>query len=140
MIEGITRYGWRRLTGPAALFALLSGSLFSFALAEGEDQESDRPYFNRKAVPENIRDLLKIQEALQSSLPRTRKATVGIDMGGGAGSGVIVSEDGIVLTAAHVSGGVGKEGRSEEGRRLNSSHVVNSYAVFGVKKKNHHRY
>ncbi|MFP6866253.1 MAG: trypsin-like peptidase domain-containing protein [Roseibacillus sp.] len=109
MIEVITRYGWRRLTGPAALFALLSVSPFSFALAEGEDQESERPYFNRKAVPENIRDLLKIQEALQSSLPRTRKATVGIDMGGGAGSGVIVSEDGIVLTAAHVSGGVGKE-------------------------------
>lgn len=79
----------------------------------GADEESSGPaprhYFNEKSAPENLHDLRKIQEALQSALPRARKATVGIDMGGGAGSGVIVSEDGLVLTAAHVSGGVGKE-------------------------------
>lgn len=74
-----------------------------------DDEKTDRPYFNDKEAPENIRDLLKIQDALQQALPRARKATVGIDIGGGAGSGVIVSEGGLILTAAHVSGGVGKE-------------------------------
>jgi serine protease Do len=68
-----------------------------------------RHYFNELSAPETIRDLQNIQEALQKALPRARNAAVGIDMGEGAGSGVIVSEDGLVLTAAHVSGGVGKE-------------------------------
>ena len=75
----------------------------------GDGQVSDRPYFNEKQVPESIRDLKKIQGALQETLPRARSATVSIDLGGGSGSGVIVNETGLVLTAAHVSGGVGKK-------------------------------
>lgn len=75
----------------------------------GDRQVSDRPYFNEKQVPESIRDLKKIQGALQETLPRARSATVSIDLGGGSGSGVIVNETGLVLTAAHVSGGVGKK-------------------------------
>ena len=75
----------------------------------GDRQVSDRPYFNEKQVPESIRDLKKIQGALQETLPRARSATVSIDLGGGSGSGVIVNEAGLVLTAAHVSGGVGKK-------------------------------
>jgi len=68
-----------------------------------------RLYVNDKRAPESIRDLLKIEEALKEAFQRVRKAAVGIDLGEGAGSGVIVSEDGLVLTAAHVSGGVDKE-------------------------------
>jgi serine protease Do len=68
-----------------------------------------RPYVNDKSAPENLRDLKTIQKALTRNLERTRKATVGIDLGEGAGSGVVVSKDGLVLTAAHVAGGVGKE-------------------------------
>jgi serine protease Do len=37
------------------------------------------------------------------------KATVCLELGEGSGSGVIVSADGLILTAAHVSGGVGKK-------------------------------
>ena len=87
----------------ALLFAVCSSS------SEADEREGDRPYFNQKKVPENIRDLTKIQEALQKNLPRSRSATVSIDLGGGSGSGVIVSEKGLVLTAAHVSAGVGKK-------------------------------
>ncbi|NNM29518.1 MAG: PDZ domain-containing protein [Akkermansiaceae bacterium] len=69
-----------------------------------------RLYVNDKKAPESLRDLRKIEEALQGNLGRAREATVGIELGeGGAGSGVIVSEDGLVLTAAHVSGGVGDD-------------------------------
>lgn len=50
--------------------------------------------------PKGLADLVRIQQQVQSVLTRCEQATVGID---GGGSGVIVSEDGIVLTAAHVS-------------------------------------
>jgi serine protease Do len=68
-----------------------------------------RPFINDKKAPEDLRDLMAIQSALHRSLPAARAATVAIELGGGSGSGVIVSADGLVLTAAHVSTGVDKE-------------------------------
>ena len=94
--------------GVSAALALIALSFGSPILAADEEGNA-RPLYNRKEAPESIRDLLTIQKALQRSLPRTRKATVSIDMGGGSGSGVIVSKEGLILTAAHVSGGVGKK-------------------------------
>jgi len=91
----------------ALIFVLLFG-VYSPS-SEADEKEGERPYFNQKQVPENIRDLKRIEEALQKNLPRSRSATVSIDLGGGSGSGVIVSEKGLVLTAAHVSAGVGKK-------------------------------
>jgi serine protease Do len=68
-----------------------------------------RPYVNDKKAPENLKDIQVIQSALQSALPRARAATVCIELKQGSGSGVIVSPDGLVLTAAHVSTGVNKK-------------------------------
>jgi len=65
--------------------------------------------FNEKKVPETKRDLVSIQDALIETLPHARAATVGIKLAEGFGSGVIVSPEGLVLTAAHVSGGVENE-------------------------------
>jgi len=64
---------------------------------------------NKKKAPETQQDLMLIQKTLQASLPKAREATVSIDIGNGFGSGVIVSKEGLVMTAAHVSGGVGKK-------------------------------
>lgn len=71
-------------------------------------------------APVTREHLLAIQEALTKALPKARKATVCIDLGEGAGSGVIVSADGLILTAAHVTSGVGKELTvvMEDGRRV----------------------
>jgi len=71
--------------------------------------ESARPYVNDKKAPENRKDLETIQNALTHVLAKVRSATVCIELSQGSGSGVIVSEDGLVLTAAHVSGGVNKD-------------------------------
>ncbi len=65
---------------------------------------------NGKKVPETREDLEEIQGALVGGLARVREAVVSIRIGEkGFGSGVIVSPDGLVLTAAHVTGTVGKE-------------------------------
>jgi serine protease Do len=71
--------------------------------------ENSRPYINDKKAPENRKDLETIQKALIHSLPKTRAATVCIEIEEGSGSGVIVSEDGLILTAAHVATGVKKK-------------------------------
>src|SRR6218665_425885 len=81
---------------------------------------AERLYFNDKKAPESREDLLAIQKALIRSLAKAREATVCIDIGDGSGSGVIVSPDGLILTAAHVSTGVGRDVTviMEDGRKL----------------------
>ncbi|MGA0846777.1 MAG: hypothetical protein ACO3RV_09565, partial [Luteolibacter sp.] len=68
-----------------------------------------RPPVNDKPAPESANDLIAIQSALQAVLPAARAATVAVELDQGSGSGVIVSADGLILTAAHVSTGVGKK-------------------------------
>lgn len=75
----------------------------------GATQVQSRPYFNDQAVPNKLEDVTAIELALKSHLERTREATVCITNGAGFGSGVIVSKDGLVMTAAHVTAGVNKK-------------------------------
>jgi serine protease Do len=106
---------------PSRRFKLiLASALLAVAGLAGQAVAAERPYFNDKSVPENRHDLEQIQEALMKALPGARQATVCIDLGEGSGSGVIVSAEGLVLTAAHVAGGVGKPVTivMEDGRRL----------------------
>ena len=97
-----------------ALFAAFS----LVSLAQGE---VERHYFNDLAAPESVEDLINIENALKSNLPKTRAATLCLELGEekGSGSGVIVSPDGLILTAAHVSGGVNRsiEAVMEDGTR-----------------------
>ena len=91
-----------------ALWAVLVAGTAGGAPRDGEESAA-RLYVNDKEAPEDLRDLRKIQEALRVAYPKVRAAAVGIDIGEGSGSGVIVSPEGLILTAAHVSGGVDKE-------------------------------
>lgn len=59
----------------------------------------------RAADPEDIEDLLVIQERLQETLESAIEATVAV---GYSGSGVIVSADGVVMSAEHVTGSPGR--------------------------------
>lgn len=81
---------------------------------------AERSYINDKKAPENRHDLEVIQSKLTKVLADAREATVCIELGEGSGSGVVVSKEGLILTAAHVSGGVGKEFNVvfEDGRKV----------------------
>ena len=56
------------------------------------------------ANPKSMDDLKAIQARVEAVARQALPATVGLQMGDGQGSGVIVSKDGYVLTAGHVSG------------------------------------
>jgi serine protease Do len=75
-----------------------------------ENSDPDRllPLAFSKPVPEGIDDLRDMEAHLESLVPALSTATVGIRIGPAQGSGVIVSGDGDVLTAAHVSGRPGQ--------------------------------
>lgn len=64
---------------------------------------------NEKKAPETQEDLMLIQKTLLEVMPKAKAATVSIDLGNGFGSGVIVSKEGLIMSAAHVTGGVGKK-------------------------------
>ena len=97
---------WGKCATSMVLALLLLSALF-FPHASAHSAK-DLP-FNMKKVPETMDDLMAIQKALVDHLPRARAATVCIKLKEGFGSGVIISPDGLILTAAHVSGGVGRE-------------------------------
>jgi serine protease Do len=56
----------------------------------------------RNTIPEDLDEIKALQDRVKKVVDKCSPCTVGILIGFGAGSGVIVSEDGLVLTAAHV--------------------------------------
>lgn len=82
--------------------------------------DEGRLYVNDLKAPESRKDLEAIQKSVAAALPKARAATVCIEIKDGSGSGVIVSPDGLILTAAHVATGVRKKVTVvlEDGTRL----------------------
>src|SRR5438552_10747948 len=60
--------------------------------------------FLENGTPTTLDELKEIQEQTRKVLAKVIPATVGLRVGGASGSGVIISEDGYILTAGHVSG------------------------------------
>lgn len=63
------------------------------------------------AARTSLSDLLKVQQTVQTLLPKARTAVVAIQTHDGTASGVIITEDGLILTAAHVAEKPGREMR-----------------------------
>lgn len=112
-------------------------SLPAFAflvLASGPLLAADTKWVvTRTSVPETIEELRSLQTTVKGVVEKCSPATVGVIIGMGAGSGVIVSEDGLVLTAAHVSGEPGRSctiilpnGKRVKGKTLGTNEKLDS--------------
>jgi serine protease Do len=89
-----------------------------------------------KPVPETAEDLRALQAQVKAVVARVAPAVVGLRVGGGQGSGVIISEDGYVLTAGHVCGAPDRDvmviladGRMVRGLTLGVNYGVDSGLV-----------
>ncbi|MEX0939246.1 MAG: trypsin-like peptidase domain-containing protein [Pirellulales bacterium] len=76
--------------------------------AEFLRRQADKPA-TEKAFPVTVEDLRAIQDAVQATVAKILPSTVSVQLGNSQGSGVIISEDGFVLTAGHVIGRPGRE-------------------------------
>ena len=62
-----------------------------------------------KPQPESVDELKVFQKHVRAVVDKVIPCTVCLQVGGASGSGVIVSSDGLILTAGHVSGEPGKK-------------------------------
>jgi serine protease Do len=125
----------RRRLVPRLLGLLLLGLALnvSAATAEEPEKEPDLPPALIKVAPENVEDLKAIQKQVHKVVEKVLPATVGIQVGGAAGSGVIVNAEGTVLTAGHVSGKPGQDcilifqdGKKVKGKTLGQNKGIDS--------------
>ena len=101
-----------RVTGILCCVALLT--IASPAFAESIPRTTvppdlDAPPASVERLPKTTADLQVFERALLDLLPHLKQCTVNIRIGPAQGTGVIVSPDGLVLCAAHVSGPPGQE-------------------------------
>lgn len=96
-----------------------------------------------KPVPVGIEDLRIIENRVKAIVQQLQRATVAVRNGRAAGSGVIVSKDGYVLTAAHVCGSPGRsvtlilfDGRRVKGKTLGTFHGVDAGLIKITEKGN----
>lgn len=84
-----------------------------------------------KAAPENVADLKAIQKQVRTVLDKVVPCTVGVSAGRSQGSGVIISADGYVLTAGHVSVEANREIRLilHDGRRVKAKTLGANRAI-----------
>jgi serine protease Do len=119
------------------VLALLSGlGTPTRAVEVAKKAESSRPAALDKAVPAGVEDLRAIQTHIKKALEKMMPAVVALRIGPAWGSGVIVSEDGYILTAAHVSGKADREcvvimpdGKEVKGKTLGGNTQVDGGMV-----------
>ncbi len=98
----------------------------SFTLPKPAPAGRDKwPAALSKTVPTSIADLNSIEQHVQSLVSRVSPAVVAIEVGYGSGSGVVITSDGLVLSAGHVGGRPNRDvqftfpdGRTARGRTL----------------------
>jgi len=122
------------VTATVSLSSLPALQVSSLAAAEPEKTTSERlDELLSGDSPESIDDLGALEKRFREIATRVIPCTVGVRVGGAAGSGVIVSKDGYVLTAGHVSGRAGRDvtlifqnGKTVRGKTLGANYAIDS--------------
>jgi serine protease Do len=116
---------------------LLVLAIFTVAPARADDVKpgetpTGRPVVFDKA-PENVDQLKALQKQVHEVLDKVLPCTVGVQIGAAQGSGVIVSKDGYVLTAGHVSAQpdrdvtlILRDGKKVKGKTLGNNRAIDS--------------
>ncbi len=80
--------------------------------------KTELPEYLRTGNPKSIEDVKRFQDHIQTLLKKIRPATVNV----GGGTGVVVSKDGLILTAQHVNRTAGRRVRVvfPDGKRANA--------------------
>jgi serine protease Do len=117
----------------AVACATLAGEAAAFDAVEVPPQAAEA---FRVRGPRDVQDLRHIEWQLQRVVPHVTAATVLVQAGRSTGSGVVVSGDGRVLTAAHVIGRPGRrvtvvfaDGRRLSGQSLGADHDADAGMV-----------
>ncbi|MEO8426007.1 MAG: trypsin-like peptidase domain-containing protein, partial [Verrucomicrobiota bacterium] len=91
------------------------------------------PAVFRKTTPATLDDLKSIERHVKALAPRLSPAVVAVQIGETTGSGVVISEDGVVLTAAHVCDEPNRnvqfifpDGRTAHGKTLGTNHEIDA--------------
>ncbi len=86
-----------------------------------------------KPVPASIAELKVIQRHVETLIERVSPAVVAVEIGNATGTGVIVSPDGLVLSAGHVAGAPGRrvvfrfpDGKVARGRTLGHDEEIDA--------------
>jgi serine protease Do len=123
-----------RAPGLLLLALIVGGGPLTGAVGHGRaDELPPLPTVFSKPVPENSTDLLAIEKHVQDVVKLVHPAVVGVRIGQAQGSGVIISKDGYVLTAGHVSGKPDQDvtlllfdGRKLKGKSLGRNSTIDS--------------
>jgi serine protease Do len=90
----------------------------------------------KKPTPANVEELRAIEQHVQKVVEKVMPAVVNLKVGPGQGSGVIINEKGLILTAGHVSGTPNKDatvvfsnGKSLKGKTLGQNTGIDSGMV-----------
>ncbi len=122
----------RYLDRSATAAVVLGFAMFAFRAAEA----GPLPGTLETSAPQSIDDLKAIQKQVKTVLEKVVPCTVCLQVGGSSGSGVIISADGYILTAGHVSGTPDKkvkiifsDGREVYGKTLGQNKGIDSGMV-----------
>ncbi len=110
-----------------------SGGVLCAQDDSGAEEAVEIPVAFTKAAPDGLDDLRAMEAHVQRLTPRVQACTVGVLVGRAQGSGVVISADGYVLTAAHVIGRPGRsclvifpDGRRRRAETLGSDSMVDA--------------